>query len=786
MAKAGFTEAELESEVAATIKRALPFLPPGSVKHQTVFTVRLGRKSHTVEGNQSTRASGRCDILIKKDGKPLAILELKRPGLALTDDDREQGLSYAKLTEPWAPLVIVTNGEETQIFSTFSGKEWAPETATEEAFSDLFANITKIAENELRQAVQTLIGPSSSVWVGLVRAMTDSAIDDLRGPAANPLLPYSADIFFPRKASSYIFGLLSHDTRCIIVSGGPLCGKSNVLLGLVLEVSESEEMAALFIDTGSSGHGVLQSLANAMTQEFGWGVTKDDVRTWLIQLSKGEDGPRLVLVVDSADADEIRSELDELTSGSFGPQLQLVLAVDDVAVGRLTRNVKGTQLTRIGTLSEIVEVDSLDDKEFETARKILYSKRISFMHGAHRAPEYRRPWVLRWIAADAQSAPEYHNSSIQAAIPSMMGLSLIWGTKERFASNPELVGQYTTLAEAVLEDIDSNGRSVAFRLSSLGSPVAALETARSRLGEAEFNALIDNGFLKHAMLEKNERIVIARIPELLMTTLPVILGKKITEETRDGVEQAAKQFISRCGRLFAGDLIGAQAIVESASTNNGLPISFLEELLQKTPRGEGMVPGSRMKGFIAEGVMADFLVLDDGRLQVTGPDGHQMIVKPDEDEQQMWTDFTSWQVLSHIAALPFAAQDVKQGSILGRLDPAILIEVGSCRHPVRPTPAIGVDNLRQHEVPGGAVVCHREGIIEPITYALMRSMLRERELAEQVVDEALSRQSLPLLLRLHIALSQVAELHDKESASWAKDTLNNRIGPRLSETGLLH
>jgi len=786
MTKAVFTEAELESAVAAAIKKALPFLPPGSVKHQTIFTVRLGTKTHTINGNQASNAFGRCDILIKKDGTPLAILELKRPELALTDDDRDQGLSYAKLTEPWAPLVIVTNGEETRIFSTFSGEEWTPETATEEAFSDLIANTTKIAENDLRQAVQTLIGPNSSVWVGLVGAMTDSAIDDLTGPAANPLLPFSTDFFFPRKASARVFGHLAQGTRCVIVSGGPLCGKSNVLLGFVLGVSEDEEEAALFIDTGSSGHGILQSLANAMTQEFGWGVTKDDVRTWLIQLSKAEHAPRLVLVVDGADADEIRLELDELTSGSFGPRLQLVLAVDDVGVGKLTRNAKGTQLTRIGKLSATVEVDSLDDEEFEAARKILHRKRISFMHGAHRAPEYRRPWVLRWIAADAQNAPEYNDSSIQAAIPSMMGLSLIWETKERFASDPELVGQYTTLAEAVLEDIDSNDKTVAFRLSSIGSLIATLETARSRLGEAEFISLIDKGFLKHAMLEQNERIVTARIPELLMTTLPVILGKKLTEEVSDGVEQAAKRFISRCGRMFAGDLIGAQAIVEAARTNNGLPISFLEELLQKPPRGEGMVPGRRMKGFIAEGVMADFLVLDDGRLQVTGPDGHQIIVEPDEDEQQVLTDFTGWQVLSHVAALPFAARDTEQGSILGRLDPAILIEVGCCPYPVRPTPESGVDNLRQHYVPDGAVICHREGIIEPITYALMRSMLGEQELAEQVIEEALSRQSLPLLLRLHIALSQVAELHDKEAANWAKDTLNNRIRPALSETGLLH
>ena len=48
--------------------------------------------------------------MLEMDGKPIAIFELKRPGIAISDDDREQGISYARLITPMPPLVIISNG----------------------------------------------------------------------------------------------------------------------------------------------------------------------------------------------------------------------------------------------------------------------------------------------------------------------------------------------------------------------------------------------------------------------------------------------------------------------------------------------------------------------------------------------------------------------------------------------------------------------------------------------------------------------------------------------------
>jgi len=89
------------------------------------------------------------------------VLELKRPDLALSDDDRRQGLSYARLLEPMAPLTIVSNGEQTQVFQTYDGAEWKPESPDATALEQLIRNATRMGAQDIQNAIATLLGPES-------------------------------------------------------------------------------------------------------------------------------------------------------------------------------------------------------------------------------------------------------------------------------------------------------------------------------------------------------------------------------------------------------------------------------------------------------------------------------------------------------------------------------------------------------------------------------------------------------------------------------------------------
>lgn len=124
----GPTEADLESRIDAALLKAFPWLPQGSLKHQTKFAFKFGHKTIEIDGTKVSRAQARADILIFNDKVPLAVLELKRPGLELLPEDREQGLSYARMLHPRPPLVVVSNGTDQVILETHSGAEWQPQT----------------------------------------------------------------------------------------------------------------------------------------------------------------------------------------------------------------------------------------------------------------------------------------------------------------------------------------------------------------------------------------------------------------------------------------------------------------------------------------------------------------------------------------------------------------------------------------------------------------------------------------------------------------------------------
>jgi hypothetical protein len=85
------------------LAHAFPWLPPGAIKQQLKFSFQPGRKKVEVA---SSAAQPRLDILLEVDDIALAVLELKRPGIVLDQDDEAQGLSYARLLNPPAPLSV--------------------------------------------------------------------------------------------------------------------------------------------------------------------------------------------------------------------------------------------------------------------------------------------------------------------------------------------------------------------------------------------------------------------------------------------------------------------------------------------------------------------------------------------------------------------------------------------------------------------------------------------------------------------------------------------------------
>jgi len=777
------TEADLEARIAAILKSNLPFLDSKAIRHQMRFSLRLGGKQIKIDGKAGA-ATGRLDILLIQDDRPLVVLELKRPGSELREDDRAQGLSYARLLEPMAPLVVVSNGSETNIYATYDGKPWTPSSPQERSIDALLKTSAQLARADQQDAIATLLGPTSSAARSIISCVSETTIAELTGDWNDRLLPFAKNLSFPRIATSWIAQELDRGKRFVIIAGAPLSGKSNVLRELQKFYANSQKAAVLFIEGSSTRHGVIRTVADALSRVFDWNVSPEAARNWLARMSR-QGLFRLIVAIDDCDPEAMAADLDGLASNAFGLDVRIVLTCDLGAVQQLTRNNR--QHTRIGRISSVAELESLNDQEFDGALAALHSARIEFMPGARLCDEYRNPWVLRAVAADAADEEEFLDNSVSAAIPSLPGLQLMLLANLRLEDDETLRVLYAAFARALSDDVSE--RSLAMGLIRLTHGfVCRRETLLNYLSESELVAAFARGEFKSVLLPEGKRVITAQMPELAAAELSKQLGINLANEMTVGAREAADKLTSVCQSLPLGDVIGAQAIVHAAEQAGSIPAQLFAALLERPPRLETLTPGTRLSIILSKNQVVNVEVDSDCKLVMIGPNGMRQKLEDDPDaaEEAPIADIMPWMILSYVGAVPLAAID-GHNKFVGFLEPAILITVAKCPVVLRLPSRFELDGINTHHLPEhGSIACHNDGVIEPITLALIQAVVRDRDLAAFVVSDAIETKSVPFLARLHIAFKTVATFKDEGRRNWARKMLKEQIDPHFLLTPLAH
>ena len=331
------TEAELEARTNAALQAALPWLDRKALRHQLTFSFRLGHKTVLIDGKKVSLRQGRVDILIERGKERIAILELKRPGEKLTQQDVEQGLSYARVLHPRPPLVIVSNGDDTRAYATHDGALLGDGDRDEWQFTKLTEAALKIAESDVRDAITALMGPDSDVWMAAVRAASTETLESLSGDWDGLQATLTDGFHIPRKATAKALDALRGARRVIAVEGAPLVGKSHVLAEMAIVTRKAEDIALLFVEaSGSAALGIADEIARILGSALGWRITPDEARHWLLLLGGGK-GAQLVVAIDGLglEHDVIRRELEALTAQSSGQRLKFVFEADTAVVDRL-------------------------------------------------------------------------------------------------------------------------------------------------------------------------------------------------------------------------------------------------------------------------------------------------------------------------------------------------------------------------------------------------------------------------------------------------------------------
>ena len=163
------------------------------------------------------------------------MVEIKAPDITITDEDRRQGLSYARLLEPMAPLVMITNGRETVLLDALTGE---PITSKQKNYAGKsHLAVTPADELLLRSdALRTFVGLSYDNLLAFCYAANSTVLGKFR-PQPNDPLPlqlnkkYLPAAYISRRGIEDRFRsfVAEHKWKVFPITGDSGMGKTNTV-----------------------------------------------------------------------------------------------------------------------------------------------------------------------------------------------------------------------------------------------------------------------------------------------------------------------------------------------------------------------------------------------------------------------------------------------------------------------------------------------------------------------------------------------------------------------------
>jgi len=320
-------------EADAGVQVVLPYLTalgirPDQIRAQHTFSLRLGRNMIHSVGGRGVQ-TGRYDFLIlNPEGRPLFIVELKAPEESLTDDDRDQAISYARLVDPIAPVALVTNTRISRLYDTIT-KELL-ETADTATLIRGKGRLT--ADEDLRvraDALEHFIGYSLANVSAFSRLQRAARMRTLRGGDGRHERKYEPDIYVRRESvREDITSFLGSSATVFALGGKSGYGKTNEMCAVAEELGESH-VVLFFTGLEMSG-----PLASVVVEEFNWFFSESlplpQMCRRLARLAERSGRP-LVIMLDAVDECEqplLPQQLADLAShlDQFQPQIKLILS----------------------------------------------------------------------------------------------------------------------------------------------------------------------------------------------------------------------------------------------------------------------------------------------------------------------------------------------------------------------------------------------------------------------------------------------------------------------------
>lgn len=294
-------------------KLLLPFLnnlgfDASEISLEKSFSIRLGKSQHTIKG--------RSDILCKRNGKNLFIIELKSDSVSITQKDIDQRISYARLlVDNIAPFTIITNGKTTKIFDSISRKELTGTKISKQS-SYWHNECTLSTDIDLRIRYEALKNFVSFSPENLKRFCEDQ-VRDRMGPIIgnidNPYSKFVKELYVQRLDLQCAFNnFISSEASVFGIVGSAGVGKTSAMCSLALQ--NLEDKFAFFYNAAIINKSPLEHIAQDLNGVFSSRSESDVVLRKLDELGRFINKTVLIFIdaIDESVDSKITFELSEI------------------------------------------------------------------------------------------------------------------------------------------------------------------------------------------------------------------------------------------------------------------------------------------------------------------------------------------------------------------------------------------------------------------------------------------------------------------------------------------
>ena len=727
-------EATLETNINNAIKKIFPKFAELKITHQNTFNLRLGHSDILVEGVAKSRIGGRLDILILKDDIPLAVLEIKKGDVKITSDDVNQGISYARLLDTIAPLVIITNGIETKYYSTYTKDELEFSTFEEETIQTLFEDSIFLANQDKIEAVNLLIGRNPQYWKEIIKKTNINNLNDRQGDIIDLSYAVVKNFSIQRDIVNTIYEHIQRGEKLILLTGDLLSGKTNIV-HQVCAKDCNDSMIPLFIDAVDCSEGIFQYLANILSSSSIM-FTKDDIRQW-ISISFSQSDSNLLLVIDGLGLEEysnLKSEISELIGLSKKINLSVLITTDDYTKKVMSYKAGRREKTDIGRNAKVLEVEKLTYNEFSRGlSKIFNEFRLSFDRGVFYNSEFRNPRFLRLIVGSWGNRLLVETEVRYVQAPSITHISLLQNVWDKFISDITTKSLFRKLAIAFLEDKHNRKSNPHFFIRAFDRGLMKKETVEQHINIPDIKKLTTLGYIREIIDDTGEAYILPLIPEALATAGAFLIADEFMHLYPHNKNEAKEYLVNTSQEFPYGDFVGAKVIIEISNRNAEITIDIIRYLLDEAPVNKISKDKNKLLlGFFED--VGEFSINIESDISTTA-------------------NVYPWLILSQLAYLPIVDMDDKLET---NLMLKLLYNLGNYNGLLR-RPDTGLlkdmKGFHFHNLSNGDVVCSNLGIIEPITFAMRQAFYSFPEEMKKLCDVAIEEKNEVLAYRLNTAIS---------------------------------